>query len=215
MKRLKIPVSVVRFRPWAPTIRERLLLPIDATLGKPNRQPEQREELRRGEAGHLRNASSPHREQRDRCCLVRRASRDRASVDGDGGWLHWQSAHLGPAISRIAFERFAKPITGQGATDAAAVALARRDLKHHCRVLEAALIDREYIARRLTVADFALACMLNTGAIVGLDLRAFPRASSWLKRMLARESLERALAEARAALREMYARDEFSRPVSS
>ncbi len=133
--------------------------------------------------------------------LLSTDARERADVDR---WLHWQSAHLGPALSRIAFERFVKPMTGQGETDAAAAASARRDFTRHCAALEASLVDTEYVARRLTVADFALACVLNTSAMIGLDLEAFPRVSAWLRRMLARESIKRALADAHASLSGMY-----------
>jgi glutathione S-transferase len=128
-------------------------------------------------------------------------ARERADVDR---WLHWQSAHLGPAISRIAFERFVKPMTRQGASDEVVVTSARHDFTRHCAALEASLVDAEYIAGRLTVADFALACVLNTAAMVGLDLQAFRRTSAWLQRMLARDSLKRALADAHESLKGMY-----------
>jgi glutathione S-transferase len=133
--------------------------------------------------------------------LLSADARERADVDR---WLHWQSAHLGPALSRIAFERFVKPMTGCGATDASAVAIARRDLARHCGVLEASLISNQYVATQLSVADFALACVLNASPMVGLDLQAFPKTGAWLARMLGRESLKRALAEAHASISEMY-----------
>jgi len=159
--------------------------------------------------------------------LLSTDARERADVDR---WLQWQCAHLSPAISRIAFERTVKPTTGR-ATDAPAAASARRDLARHCATLEASLADAEYIAKRLTVADFAVACVLHTSEMVGLDLRAFRRTSAWLQRMLARDSLQRALADARESLHAMYGctagrrdddarrsstrRDEISRPASS
>jgi len=126
---------------------------------------------------------------------------ERADVDR---WLHWQSAHLGPALSRIAFEGFVKPMTGCGATDASAVAIARSDFARHCGVLEASLIDHEYVVTRLSVADFALACVLIASPMVGLDLRAYPKTGAWLERMLGRESLQRALAEAHTSISAMY-----------
>lgn len=127
--------------------------------------------------------------------------RERADADR---WLHWQSAHLGPALSRIAFEGFVKPLTGCGATDASAVAIARCDFARHCGVLEASLISRQYVATRLSVADFALACVLIASPMVGLDLRAYPKTGAWLERMLGRESLQRALAEAQTSISAMY-----------
>jgi glutathione S-transferase len=127
--------------------------------------------------------------------------RERADVER---WLHWQSAHLGPAISKVAFEGFIKPMTGQGPVDHAAAARAASDFKVHCRVLEASLRNKEYIANRLSVADFALACILNGAAIVGLSVEAFPWTKAWLRRMVARESVRRALAEARLSVTKLY-----------
>ncbi len=40
------------------------------------------------------------------------SARERADV---ARWLHWQSAHLGPAVPKVAFERFVKPMTRLGA----------------------------------------------------------------------------------------------------
>jgi glutathione S-transferase len=133
--------------------------------------------------------------------LLSTDARERADVDR---WLYWQSAHLGPALSRIAFEGFVKPMTGCGATDASAVAIARCDFARHCGVLEASLISHDYVATQLSVADFALACVLITCPMVGLDLRPFPKTGAWLGRMLGRESLQRALAEAHTSISAMY-----------
>ena len=133
--------------------------------------------------------------------LLSTDARGRADVDR---WLYWQSAHLGPALSRIAFEGFVKPMTGCGATDASTVAIARCDFARHCSVLEASLIGNEYVATHLSVADFALACVLIACPMVGLDLRAFPKIGAWLERMLGGESLQRALAEAHSSISAMY-----------
>jgi len=124
--------------------------------------------------------------------LISTDARARADVDR---WLHWQSAHLGPAISRVVFERFIKPLTGQP-VDHAAAARAAGDFQRCCRVLEASLRDRDYLANQLTVADFAVACFLNSAAMVGLAVQACPRTTAWLGRMLMRDSVRRALAEA-------------------
>ena len=51
-------------------------------------------------------------------------ARGRADVDR---WLHWQSAHLAPLLSRMAFELFVRPVTGQRATDRSIVTSARQD----------------------------------------------------------------------------------------
>jgi glutathione S-transferase len=135
-----------------------------------------------------------------RPALIPTDARGRADVER---WLHWQSAHLAPAISRVVFERFIKPMTGQAPVDHAAAAAAASDFKRHCRVLEESLRDMEYIARRLSVADFALACVVDSAAMVGLGVDTFPRTRTWLRRMVARDSVRRALAEARLSTSEM------------
>jgi glutathione S-transferase len=133
--------------------------------------------------------------------LLSAEARERADVDR---WLHWQSAHLGPAVSKVVFERFVKPMTMQAPIDHLAAAQAASDFDVHCRALEASLDEKEYVAIRLSVADFAIACILNSAAMVGLGVEAFPRTKAWLERMLTRESLRRALAEAQLSLSEMY-----------
>ena len=65
-------------------------------------------------------------------------------------------------------------------------------------MLEGALEGREHLAGPLTVADFSLAAHYSLAAACGLDLSGFPRVTAWLERMLARPSLQRALAEAAA-----------------
>src|SRR5215813_1028381 len=56
--------------------------------------------------------------------LLPTEARARADVDR---WLHWQSAHLVPAISKVALEQCVKPLMGKAWADHAVVASARRD----------------------------------------------------------------------------------------
>ena len=72
------------------------------------------------------------------------------------------------------------------------------------RVLDSSLRNKEYIANRLSVADFALACILNCAEMVGLPVQDSPRTEAWLRRILARESVKQALAESRATIAEVY-----------
>jgi glutathione S-transferase len=131
---------------------------------------------------------------------------ERADVDR---WLHWQSAHLGPAVSRVAFERFVKPLRKQSPTDHVAAARAVNDFETCCGALEVSLGGREYVASHLSVADFAIACILSTAARVELGVEAFPRTKAWLGRILARASVRRAVAEAEVAMCRMV-RDEIA-----
>jgi glutathione S-transferase len=71
-------------------------------------------------------------------------------------------------------------------------------------VLEGILAHAEYVAGHLTVADFAVASVLRAAAMVRLDIGAYPRTTAWLQGMLARESFQRGLADARASMAQMY-----------
>jgi glutathione S-transferase len=128
--------------------------------------------------------------------LLPTSSRERADVDR---WGDWQLAHLGPAIGKVAFERLVKPMTGQGAPDQAIVDVGTADFAKFTAVLEASLGSREYVAGRLSVADFILTSMYTIAATVGLEAAPYPSVNAWLGRVLARDSMKRALADAAAA----------------
>ncbi len=132
------------------------------------------------------------------------SARERADV---ARWLHWQSAHLGPAVTKVAFERFVKPMTRLGAIDRAAATTAAAAFRTCSRVLEASLTNTGYLTQRLSVADFAVACILSSARMVGLTVEAFPRTNDWLGRMLARESMRRALADAQVSTGALYGAD--------
>ncbi len=116
-------------------------------------------------------------------------------------WLSWQLAHLGPAMSKVAFERIVKKVTGQGAPDEAAIAAGTTEFAKLTAILDDALAGREYIAGVLSIADFALASHFSLAATAGLDLGPYRHVNEWLSRVLARDSMRRALADAQAAMR--------------
>lgn len=130
--------------------------------------------------------------------LIPKEPRDRAEVDR---WLAWQLAHLGPSISKVAFERIVKKLTGQGAPDAAMIEAGTADFARLSGILDAALNGKEYVAGRLSIADFALASHYSIASTCGLDVTPFPRVNAWLGRILARDSMKQALADAQVALR--------------
>lgn len=115
-------------------------------------------------------------------------------------WLSWQLAHLGPAMSTVAFERIVKPLTRRGEPDPARIAEGTAQFEKLTAILDAALADREYVAGPLTIADFALAAHYSLAAASGLEVAKFPRVDSWLARVCARDSMKRALAEAHAGV---------------
>jgi glutathione S-transferase len=121
----------------------------------------------------------------------------RAQADVDR-WLAWQLQHLAPAMSKVSYERIVKKVTGQGAPDQAAIAAASAEFDKLTGVLDSALESREYLAGTLSLADFALAAHYSLAAMCGLDMAPHGRVQAWLARMLARDSMKRALADAHA-----------------
>jgi glutathione S-transferase len=131
-----------------------------------------------------------------RADLAPTTPRERADVDR---WTSWQGAHFGPAIRKVAFERIVKKLAGLGAPDEAAVKVGMEEFAVTASVLEQSLGTKEYVCGRLTIADFALAPYAALTASCGLDLGAYPKASAWLARMLARDSMKTTIAAVRGA----------------
>jgi glutathione S-transferase len=129
--------------------------------------------------------------------LVPGERRERAEVDR---WLAWQLAHLAPAIRMVAFERIVKKLTGGGEPDLSAIAAGTEEFAKLSAVLERSLGNKQYLAGRLSIADFALASHYSIAESCGLDLATHERVSAWLGRMLSRDSVKRALVDARKVL---------------
>jgi glutathione S-transferase len=129
--------------------------------------------------------------------LIPAGPRERAEVDR---WLCWQLAHLGPATRMVAFERIVKKLTGRGEPDQAAIATGTEEFGKLSAVLDRSLGDRLYLAGALSIADFALAAHYSIAVTCGLDVDSHKRVKSWLGRMLARESMQRALGDAQKVL---------------
>lgn len=124
--------------------------------------------------------------------------RDRRTVAEMDRWTAWQLAHLGPALSKVAFEKIVKKLTGRGAPDEARIAEGTAEVASMSAILDAALAGREYVAGPLTLADFALAAHYSLAGAAGLSLAAHPRVETWLTRVCARDSMKRALGDAQA-----------------
>lgn len=129
--------------------------------------------------------------------LVGRARRGRTDVDR---WLFWQAAHLGTAVDRIGFQMVVKGMMGMGGPDEAVVEAAKKDFYTCVGVLEGSLGTKEYVTGRLSIADFSLFSQFTIAALCGVGIDAYPAVKAWLGRMLARNSVKRALADAQAAL---------------
>lgn len=122
--------------------------------------------------------------------------RERAELER---WTFWQGAHFDPAIRKVARERIVKKLAGWGAPDEALVQAGIAEFAVVASVLEQGLGTKEYLCGRLTIADFALAPYAALSAQCGLDLAPYPRASEWLARMTARQSMKKTLAAASGA----------------
>lgn len=129
--------------------------------------------------------------------LLPTTARERADVER---WADWQLAHFGPAVGKVAFQRLVKPMTGQGQPDPKIIEEGTADYAKFTGVLEASLGSKEYVAGRLSIADFILASIFSIATTVGLETSPFPKVCSWLGRMMARESMKRALSDAQAAM---------------
>jgi glutathione S-transferase len=129
--------------------------------------------------------------------LAPTAPRAAAEVDR---WIAWQLAHLGPAMSKVAFENIVKRLTRRGAPDPARIAEGTAEFDQLTAILDDALAGREYVAGPLTLADFALAAHYSLAAAAGLEVAPHRRVETWLARISERDSMKRALSDAKAAL---------------
>src|SRR5262249_51951813 len=88
----------------------------------------------------------------------------RADVDR---WLFWQTAHLGPSVGKVAFERIVKNLAGLGAPDQAMIDAGTKDFGTCCSILDGALKGKEYVAGRMSIADFALIAFFSLAQQAG------------------------------------------------
>jgi len=128
--------------------------------------------------------------------LAPTAIRERAEVDR---WTSWGLSHFAPAVRKVAFERVVKKLAGLGAPDEALIKAGTEEFAVWANVLEQSLGSKEYLCGRLTIADFSLAPYAALTANCGLDFSPYPKASAWLSRMTARDSMHRTLTAAREA----------------
>ena len=133
----------------------------------------------------------------DGSALLPTARRTAAEVDR---WIAWQLAHLGPAMSKVAYEKIVKRLTHRGEPDAARIAEGTAEFERATEILDAALADRDFVAGPLSLADFALAAHYSLAPAAELSLGHHRRASAWLARISGRDSMKRALSDAQASL---------------
>ncbi len=124
--------------------------------------------------------------------------RERAEVDR---WLYWESCSLSPAVWKVEFEKVIKPLLKQ-TPDPVMIAGGAADFAAAARVLDEALVGRDYVAGKLSIADFAIEPFISLAARdCALDITPYRNLRAWQDRMHARESVKRTIASAQAAMR--------------
>jgi glutathione S-transferase len=122
-------------------------------------------------------------------------ARKRALIDQ---WSYLQAIHLGPAMQRIAFERFVKGKFGMGAADENALAGPLKDVAQFLPILDAELAGKEWIAGKLSIADFAVGSTFMYRKEANIPLSSAPHVAGWIERLEARPSWQKAVAPLQA-----------------
>lgn len=118
----------------------------------------------------------------------------RAVVDQ---WSYWQAIHLGPAMQGVNFERHLKAKLGRGEPDEAAIAKDLKDTAQFLAVLDGALVSGQWVAGRLSLADFAVGTSFNYRKQAGFTLEDTPYVARWIEELEARPSWQAATEPAR------------------
>jgi GST-like protein len=111
--------------------------------------------------------------------------RGRIEVDQ---WLFWQMANLGPKAGEANHFRHYAP-------EKLAYAIERfgNEMNRLYGVIDKRLEDREFLARRYSIADIACIGWASRAERHGHDLGRFPNVRRWLKTVLARPAVKRGL----------------------
>jgi glutathione S-transferase len=117
--------------------------------------------------------------------------KQRAMVDQ---WSYWQAVHLGPAMQRVVFERFLKPMFGMGETDENAIGSQLGELAQFLPVLDANLAGKDWVAGDLSLADFAVGSTFLYRKRTGISLAEAPNITALLTRLESRPSWQAAVA---------------------
>ncbi len=111
--------------------------------------------------------------------------RSRVEVDQ---WLFWQMANLGPKAGEANHFRHYAP-------ENLAYAIERfsNEMSRLYGVMDRRLEDREFLARKYSIADIACIGWASRAERHGHDLSRFPNVRRWLKTVLARPAVKRGL----------------------
>jgi glutathione S-transferase len=118
--------------------------------------------------------------------------RGRADVDR---WLFWQSSQLTHAFGKVLSERVVKRLTGAGDPNEDTVRAGLADINTYSKVLDGWLKDKEFVAGKLSVADFSIAALCSMRDMGGIDLSSHTSLMAWLDRIESRDSWRRVMAD--------------------
>lgn len=117
---------------------------------------------------------------------------ERALVDQ---WMTFFTCHPGRWLTKLFFEKVAKPKAGWGETDEAACEEAEKFAHQNLKIVEYWLENRQWLANEaLSIAEpFALAYLEQVNYI-DFPLGRYPRLEEWFNRLESRDSTARARA---------------------
>jgi glutathione S-transferase len=121
----------------------------------------------------------------------------RAVVDQ---WSYWQTVHLGPAMQKVAFERVLKKMFGMGEPNEDAIVADLKTIAQFLPVLDRNLADKDWVAGKLSVADFAVASTFMYRKPAGISLEETAHVAAWIERLESRPSWQKAVAPINAAM---------------
>jgi glutathione S-transferase len=105
-------------------------------------------------------------------------------------WSYWQALQLGPAMQAVAFERVLKPQFGMGEADEAVIAAKMKEIDRFMPILDRGIEGKEWLADKLSVADFAVASTFLFRKPSHISLP--PHVESWIQRVEALPSWQKA-----------------------
>lgn len=114
-------------------------------------------------------------------------------------WLNFVTSEL----HKLVFSPLLTPTSPDGAK-----AFAREKADLRLKILDDYLSEAEFLHRRFTVADCYLMTVLNWSPVAGVDLAAYPAVQAYVRRLQARPSVAKAMAEEFALHKEEKARRE-------
>lgn len=99
-------------------------------------------------------------------------------------WQFWSTAHLGPPVDTLAFERGFKTMLGMGEPDEAAIDKAASGVQRYLKVLDDTLAERAHITGdTMTLADVSVAATLTYAEAAQLGLENYPNIKTWRDRL--------------------------------